>query len=323
MQLVTALITQPDLQPLWVLWVVLIIDVLWPLKSSVHPLTVMRLLATNMAKKVLPANQSPPQQHMISGFLGFMVLVVPLLVVIALTISLAHYQWFFDALLLYISLGFGTVVRQFKGVRQAIGGSKKLLARERLSHLVARDTQTLSEIGIAKAAIEGLLLKFYIQFCGVIFWYCIAGGVGALGYRLVLEFSWVWHPKRPGFNDFSRPLQGLKRILSAPALLLGNLVMLPMINVKTAIVGVKRCPPKDTIYKVLALFGGGLGIMLSGPAVYFGQRVRYQRVGGDRQLRFSDMTYALRAIFRSGLLYIVLLTLTWGLCVALFTKGLT
>lgn len=322
MQLVTALLTQPYLQPLWVLWVVLAFDFFWPLKPSVHPLTLMRLLATNMAKKVLPDSQSPPQQHVISGFLGFAILVVPLLVVIALTISLAHFQWFFDALLLYISLGFGTVVRQFKGVRQAISGSKKLLARERLAHLVARDTQTLSEIGIAKAAIEGLLLKFYLQFCGVIFWYCLVGGVGALGYRLVLEFSWVWHPKRPGFKDFSRPLQGLKKVLSAPAVLLGNLVMLPMLNVKTAWVGVKRCPPHDITYKILALFGGGLGIMLGGPALYFGQRVRYQRVGGDRQLRFSDMTYALRAIFRSGLLYIVLLTLIWSVGVAVITKGL-
>ncbi|MDC8832549.1 cobalamin biosynthesis protein [Alteromonas gilva] len=289
--------------------IVIITDRVWRISAQVHPLTLYRLLVINLAKKVRPTASSPALQHYISGSLGILVLTVPFLIVLALIISVAYYQWFFDAVILFICLNFYPVRRQYKSVIAALSNNKKILARERLNQLVARQTTRLSDIGIAKAAIEAYLLRFLQQFIGVLFWYFLLGPLAALSYRLLLEFRWQWHRKNIGNKYFSLPAYWLTQCLIVPPYCVGAILLVLCTSPLDAIRACWQARQRDLTSLLLALFGGGMGITLGGPAIYDNITYRHTRVGGARQVRLSDLTFTLRAINRATWLLVTLLTL--------------
>lgn len=287
---------------------ILLLDRVWHIPARVHPLTLYRMLVKNLAQKVCPGNSAPVSQHYISGTLGILVLTIPFLIVLAFVLSLAEFGWFFDSLILFCCLNFYAVRRQYKLIIQALSSNKKLLARERLAQLVARQTESLSDIGIAKAAIESYLLRFIQQSLGVILWFLIAGPLAALSYRLLLEFRWQWHRKNPRFRWFGQPAFWLSQILLIPPYCLGILLSVLASSPPGSVKGILKAPQRDLTSLVLAAFGGGLAFQLGGPAYYNGTKYRVQRVGGERLVRFSDMTYTLRAINRATWLMIIFLT---------------
>ncbi|NVK57676.1 MAG: cobalamin biosynthesis protein [Alteromonadaceae bacterium] len=289
--------------------IVIIIDRVWHISAQVHPLTLYRLLVINLAKKVRPPLSAPVSQHYISGSLGIMVLTVPFLIVLALILSVAHYQWFFDAVILFLCLNFYAVRRTYKRVIAALSHNKKLLARERLIQLVARQTTTLSDIGIAKAAIEAYLLRFLQQYIGVLFWYFILGPLAALSYRLLLEFRWQWHRKYIKNKYFSLPAYWLTQCLIVPAYCVGAILLVLCTSPLKAIRGCRYAGQRDLTSLLLAIFGAGMGFTLGGPAIYDGITHRHTRVGGSRQVRLSDLTFSLRAVNRATWLLVSLLTL--------------
>ena len=293
---------------------VILLDRVWRIPSQSHPMTLYRMLVTNLAARVCPAQSAPLSQHYISGTLGIVVLTLPFLVVLAFVLSLAEYSWFFDTLILFCCVNFYPVRRQYNLITHALSGNKKLLARERLGVMVARQTDSLSDIGIAKAAIESYLLRFMQQFIGVLFWFLLAGPLATLTYRLLLEFRWQWHRKERQFSAFSLPAYWLSQAMIIIPYCLGLLFIVLSTSPLAAIKGLQHATERDLTSLLLAAFGGGMGIKLGGPALYDGIKVRHARVGGSRQVRFSDLTYVLRAINRQTWLVTVLLTLLLILC---------
>lgn len=300
---------QPAVVSVAVLLSAVLSDALWRWPRASHPLTLVRFLAEAMAGKVRPSSSTSARQHRISGSLGALLLVLPLAIVLANLIALAYYPWFFEALILLAMLDFGHDRKHYRQLVGALKANKKLLARDRLALLVARDTQRLSDIGIAKAAIEALLLRFYAIYCGVIVWYLIAGPIGALSYRFLLAICWQWHDRRPGFYHFNRPVRTLIKLLMWPPRLLGMLCIAISTNPLSAWRGLRQCPAKDSGARILAMFGRAMGIELGGPAIYHSQTIRYPRVGGARAVRFSDLVYVYRAIMRAAIVLVCLASL--------------
>lgn len=256
----------------------------------------MRYLVKQMGKKVLPSTDYGPSQHYISGALAGLVLLSPLVVCLGILIYMAEYPIFFEGILLVALLDFGYQRRQYKKVLSTVGKNKKVLTREWVAKLVARDCSTLTDVGVAKAAIESLWLKFVYLFCGVLLYFVLFGPIVALIYRLVLLTSWEWHYRDPKMRYFSRPARLLcTSFLWLPSLFAGLVLMLvsnPLNTMKSAI----QSPAKDRTSRLLAMFGSALDIQLGGPAIYHSIKYRYPRVGGSRQVKFSDMVYSYQRI---------------------------
>lgn len=312
-----ALYQSPVLENLLLLLVVVIIDSLWRWPQKYHPLTLFRLLADGMAKKVRPKTTDSPSQHRISGALGAVVLIVPFTVLIGVLVSMAEYPLFFEAVILLSVMDFAQIRFHYNAVVKALSKEKKVLAREMVGYMVARDTNRLSDIGIAKAAMESLLLRFYYQFCGVVFWFLIGGPVAALLFRLLLLFNWQWHWRKPGFYWFALPVRTITRLLSLVPAFIGAGLLSLATNPLGGFKALFASPAKDSTSLLLALSGGSLGIRLGGPSLYSGNMIRYARVGGKREVRFSDMVYCRRAILRAILLLLSLLIVVLTLIHAL------
>lgn len=294
---VIILVLVPLLASVWV----------WPRSS--HPLTFVKLLATRMAQRVLPSQEQPKMQHYISGALGFIVPIVPMMLVMTILINMAEFPLFFDAILLFIALDFNYVCHQYQRVNRALGKEKKILAREALKNIVARDTHQLSDIGIAKASIESLLLRFILQYATVIFWFAVVGAEIAFAYRILLEFYFAWCRHQGGYQYFALPVTALVRLFSYLPRWFGLLCISITNSPKGALFGWSQSRPRDNTSKTLGLFGGALGIQLGGPVMYSGQKIRYHRVGAERQVRYSDVTLSYRAILRACVLFTMLCAL--------------
>lgn len=284
-------------QSLLVLWLAIAVDALWLWPHKSHPLTLMRYLILRMGQRVVPGSQYAPMQHYISGSLAAAVLLLPLITCLSLFVYMAEYPIFFEAVIVIATLDFCYQRQQFTRITANIGRGKKALTREILSTIVARDCNTLTDMGAAKAAIEALWLKFLYLYCGVIFYFLVAGPIGALTYRLLLLTTWQWHPHLPGFSLFSKPIRIIVNILLLPPAFLGACSTLIVTNPIAGIKAIKQSAATDKTSLLLALFGGIHGFQLGGPAIYSGRKVRHARVGGKREVRHSDMLRSKRTIY--------------------------
>ncbi|MBU2979495.1 cobalamin biosynthesis protein [Alteromonas sp. C1M14] len=297
-----AVLSSTHMQTLAIVILAIAINSVWRWPEKYHPLTLFRLLAKGMAQKVKPQATDPPRQHRISGSLGAIVLIAPFVVLVALLVYMAEYPLFFDAIILLCLLDFAQAKRQYRRIMAALAKDQKLLAREILGTIVARDCQRLSDLGIAKAAMESLLLRFYYQVCGVIFWFLIGGPAIALGYRLLLVFSWEWHWRLPGYYWFGLPVRRLARLLAIVPAFIGAFMLAIVTHPVRGFKAITQCKHSDPTSFLLALSGGGLGVKLGGPAIYGGNMVRYHRVGGPLNVKYSDMYRCIQAISHTSLL---------------------
>jgi adenosylcobinamide-phosphate synthase len=294
---VDAFFNDTGYQSLLVLWLAIAVDAVWLWPHKSHPLTLMRYLILRMGQRVVPSAQYAPMQHYISGSLAAAVLLLPLIACLALLVHMAEYPIFFEAIIVIAMLDFRYQRQQFTRITANIGRGKKVLTREILSTIVARDCNILTDVGAAKAAIEALWLKFLYLYCGVIFYFIVAGPIGALTYRLLLLTAWQWHPQLPGFSLFTKPIRAIVNILILPPAFLGACSTLIITNPIAGIKAIKQSAARDKTSLLLALFGGIHGFQLGGPAIYSGKKVRHARVGGEREVRHSDMLRSKRTIY--------------------------
>ncbi|MGS2721402.1 cobalamin biosynthesis protein CobD/CbiB [Paraglaciecola aestuariivivens] len=289
-----------QLSAVWVLILCLLIESYLPWPAKYHPLSFIQALANGMATKVLkPESQSFTQQK-ISGSLALVVILLPLAAILAVLSFLAQFPMFFDSLMLLIALRFQPLVKQTQKVSQALLAEKKMLARHELSHIVLRDTQSMSPMGLVKANIESLLLRYSFETVAVIFWYCLTGGLGALIYRMLYQISLSWNIKHPSFSHFGTPLRTLLNLLQWLPNKIAVLSILIAVNISFGVKAIFKTQTWNCEHIfMLNSCGASLGIELGGPAIYKGNKVRIPRCGGTRQVVLADNARVLSALQRA------------------------
>lgn len=223
------MVTTPLWPPEFLHWLlfslILIAERFLPLPRYLHPVQGFRALARGMAAKVHPSVKRPRSQQRISGLMATLLVTLPWLVIAALLYWLSPLNWLFAAVLLFFSLYSNADTRDFQRIRDALQRKQKALAREHLQPLVARQTNQLSSVGIAKAALEWRSRALTAGWLGVVFWFTVAGPVAALGYRLLLELTAVWPVKRLHWRDFGAFASALASAASWPAFALQWLLL--------------------------------------------------------------------------------------------------
>ena len=286
----------------------------FPLLSSYHPFTLFELTFKGVAQRVYRPKHTKNYQFL-SGILAFS---LPILTLLALALGLSmlafHPQWL-GGLVLYLCLDTQTAIRT-KRIATLLKQGQKATARQLLSTIVAREVDTLSSIGIAKACIDSTAMRTIRHYYLVIVFYLIAGPIAALTYKLLLLCNHAWRSELKPNSAFIKPLSGLLSILEWLPVRCFIIVMAFSLNYKKVRHYLKHYArffyQKNSGW-ILCLFAANLHIQLGGPCLYHGERFKKMRVGSERHPEPNDLITLLALLKRIQVFSGLLLVLTWVL----------
>jgi len=103
--------------------------------------------------------------------------------------------WPFDALLLWLSIGWKSL---FEHVQAVIHADSLQAARQAVGLIVSRDTADMREEETYRAALESLAENASDAVVAPLFWFVVAGPMGTALYRMVntLDAMWGYHNAR-------------------------------------------------------------------------------------------------------------------------------
>ena len=196
-------------------------------------------------------------------------------------------------------------------MQNALSLHKKVLARQTLAPMVLRETASLSEVGVIKACIESVILRFHQQYLFTLFIFLVFGPVAALSLRLLYEFSQSWNVKLKRFSIFGQPCAKTLAFLLWLPVRISALLCALIHNISGSFKALRALPSSSSTHQVvLALQGGALGIQLSGPVIYDQNKKRSTKCGGPNQASIVDINRTLQAITLCKLTY-------WVVCLCI------
>ncbi|MCX8799855.1 cobalamin biosynthesis family protein [Vibrio parahaemolyticus] len=266
---------------LLVMWGALLFHLILPIPHSAHPATLWRKVAEQLAEKV--NNHHSYSQSILSGSLALILMTLPCLVLLIALKPLVWQEPLYELALLLLALDWRSCETLTKQLALALSREDKTRCRELLKPFVNRDTETLSLVGIGKAGAETIIMGFGRNVVCVLFWYAIAGGIGALMYRLTMELARAWSPSRRQYAPFGKPAIQIVAVLELIPLRLFALLLLAGHNMSTVLNGLKQQAkswPLPGPAWVLCTIGNKFQLSLGGPALYQGVRAERAKIGG-------------------------------------------
>lgn len=264
------------------LWGALALQWLLPIPSQLHPLQIWRQLALALANKVNKPSDAP-QQKRLSGLLSWSLLWLTVLIVLICLYQLVWIDTAFHLLLLWIALDWRNMRKFSKQFVRAYSREDKLQCRVLLGTRLNRHTDNLSLLGLGKAGAETLLIGYGRLVVGVLFWYALAGGIGAILYRLAVELSRCWSPSRQQYRHFGQSATTALAILDIVPLRLFALLLTIGHNGKIALRGLRQQGEKWQLPGpgwLLTATGHKLSLSLGGPVIYDQIKMERPKLGG-------------------------------------------
>jgi adenosylcobinamide-phosphate synthase len=283
--------------------------------ASHEPLQFYRLFCDQLAKKVNKSKNSGRQRN-ISGFIGILVTLTPLIIILWLFEAFVEATWLWQSFLLYLALGNVRLGKTSKEIAKLIVSNKNFEAKQLLNPLLLRDTEQLSSLGLAKSSIEMLLLRAMQNLFTIGFIFLIFGPLAALTSRLLIEMHYSWNNKQVCFQPFGNSIAFIVNIIQWLPNRIFSLILLFSCIGKNFILFFRLSRPYflqlNNSY-VLNLFALSLEIKLGGVAMYQGIKLRKTSYNDHgRQPQATDIIHAnkrINQIFYFCFLFLALLSL--------------
>ncbi len=292
----------PELAALLVAGVLL--DLLLGEPRRWHPLVGFGNLA-----KAIETRLNRGRMRFARGLLAWGLAVLPLSLLAWLGVQYAG--CLLHALLLYACIGLRSLREHTMPIVDALRAGDLATARTRTSWIVSRDTREAQEADLAKAGAESLLENGNDAVFGTLFWFLLAGGPGALLYRLANTLDAMWGYRNARFNLFGRAAARIDDVLNyLPA----RLTALSYVALAGAARGrAWRCwrtqaPAwsSPNAGPVMASGAGALGVSLGGAAVYDGQLEQRPPLGEGPPASGADIVRAWRLVLGTTLLWLAI-----------------
>lgn len=256
-----------------------------------------------------------PKSLVLSGAWSWSLAVVPPVLLIWLgTLWLAYsyplLAMFAHVLLLYFSVGLRSLRDHTLPIAQALADENLPLARTLTGYIVSRDTTQAQETELANAAVESLLENGNDAVFGTLFWFAIAGGPGALLFRLANTLDAMWGYRTPRFIQFGCAAARIDDVLNfIPARLTACSYVL-LGHSKSAWQcwhTQARAWSSPNAGPVMAAGAGALEISLGGAAIYAGEIKQRPPLGCGSAARGDDIARAWRLVAKTTCLWLVLM----------------
>ena len=226
------------------------------------------------------------------------------------------------AFLLYFALGLRSLREHTIPIFRALRAGELDEARRLTGRIVSRDTRDASPSDLAKAGAESLLENGNDAVFGTLFWFLVAGGPGALLFRLANTLDAMWGYRSERFNLFGRAAARIDDVLNfVPARLtaLSYVLLAPRGGHARAWRCWRAQAPawsSPNAGPVMASGAGALGIALGGAARYDGVVEQRPPLGLGRDAAPVDVVRAWRLVLGTTLLWLgavcTLALLMWG-----------
>lgn len=215
------------------------------------------------------------------------------------------------ALMLYFCLGLRSLRDHNLPIAQALAQGDLARARRLTARIVSRDTQHADAGDLAKASTESLLENGNDAVFGTLFWFAVAGGPGALLFRLAntLDAMWGYRSARfasfgcaaaridDGLNFFPARLTALSYVLLAST---------PADKRRAWHCWRTQAPlwSSPNAGPVMSSGAGALGLALGGAATYDGIIEQRPALGSGAPARPQDIARAWRLVAHTTFLWL-------------------
>jgi adenosylcobinamide-phosphate synthase len=268
-----------------------------------HPLVGFGRLAN-----ALEARLNRGRWRLARGALAWVLAVLPL-TLLAWWLT-AYASLLVHALLLYLALGLRSLREHTMPIFAALRAGELAEARRLTGRIVSRDTADALPSDLAKAGAESLLENGNDAVFGTLFWFVVAGGPGALLFRLANTLDAMWGYRSERFNLFGRVAARIDDVLNlVPARLTAFSYVL--LAPRGGHLRAWRCwrtqaPAwsSPNAGPVMASGAGALGIALGGAARYDGVVEQRPPLGLGRAAAPEDIERAWRLVLHSTLLWV-------------------
>ncbi|MYM37504.1 cobalamin biosynthesis protein [Duganella sp. FT94W] len=250
------------------------------------------------------------------GMLAWMLAVLPLTALAALLVwalAVPPVQAAFHALLLYFCLGMRSLRDHNLPIADALAQSDLPGARRLTSYIVSRDTTSASEVELTKASAESLLENGNDAVFATLFWFIVAGGPGAVLFRMANTLDAMWGYRTPRFLQFGC---AAARIDDALNYIPARLTALSYVLLAPGLHGKRRAwqcwraqaPAWDSpnAGPVMSSGAGALGVQLGGAAIYHGEVECRPTLGDGPPAVGADIHRAWRLVARTTVLWLAM-----------------
>jgi adenosylcobinamide-phosphate synthase len=272
-----------------------------------HPLVGFGKLAEAAEAALRAGAPGHPVGNRLCGLVAWCAVVVPF---VALAAWFAHPL--LDLLLLWLALGARSLADHARAVAAPLAAGELPAARREVGMIVSRDTSELDETGVARAAVESVLENGNDAVFGALFWFVVAGGAGAVLFRLANTLDAMW-----GYRDARRIYFGWAAARIDDVL---NFIPARLTALTYALLGdarhafacwrtQARAWSSPNAGPVMAAGAGALKVSLGGTAVYHGHEEQRPTLGSGPAPTAADIERAVQLVERSIWCWLIALVL--------------
>jgi adenosylcobinamide-phosphate synthase len=272
-----------------------------------HPLVGFGWLANKLEAWLNIANKTNNAKQRWVGMFALALLLAPF---ISLAYWLCHIpvvSIVVDTLLLYFAIGHKSLHDHARAVTRALSNHNEASAKIAASYMVSRDSAAIEPV---PATVESVLENGNDGVFGALFWFFIAGGTGALLFRLANTMDAMWGYKTPRFYYFGWAAARLDDVLDYIPARLSALTYAILGNTKLALNCWKTQAPlwdSPNAGPVMSAGAGALGVQLGGAARYQGEWHERPILGAGEPPIAGDIERALKLVRHGVYLWLLVM----------------
>jgi adenosylcobinamide-phosphate synthase len=299
----------------------LLLDALLGEVSHLHPLVGFGRVSTAVEARL---NKNAAGAIRIArGLLAWVLAVLPPVVLAAWVLTRPMppaAQAALHALLLYFCIGLRSLRDHMLPIGHALLAGDLPAARTLTARIVSRDTQHASESDLAKAATESMLENGNDAVFSTLFWFAVAGGPGALLFRLANTLDAMWGYRSDRFNLFGRiaaRIDDALNFLPARLTAISYALLAPgAAGKRRALACWRQQAPawsSPNAGPVMSSGAGALGLQLGGAASYGGEIELRPPLGAGSPALAADIPRAWRLVRNTTWLWLAaMLAIAYG-----------
>lgn len=221
--------------------------------------------------------------------------------------SMPLISFFFSAMVLYLAIGWKSLLEHAEAVRVPLQRGELKQARQKVAYIVSRDTASLSPEGVSKAATESVLENGSDAIFAPLFWFLVGGLSGVLVYRIVNTLDAMWGYKNSRFFYFGWAAAKFDDVLNWLPARLCALTYALCGHTQLAIKCWREQAPdwkSPNAGPVMASGAGALSVKLGGVAHYMGDSEVRPRLGCGEAANYESIQQAENLVNRSLILWV-------------------